>query len=120
MSRVDQSVPDDQRAVLIGLLKALEPFHKLNPTMPLQYVTAFLHVAVHEGKNVSEYAKMLGTSQSLMTRHLADIGEIDRNHEDGYGLVEAYTDRMDRRNRHNRLSAKGRRLVDQLARALAK
>ena len=34
MSSFNQSVPDDEKAVLIGLLKALEPFHKLNcPTL---------------------------------------------------------------------------------------
>ena len=29
MSSFNQSVPDDEKAVLIGLLKALEPFHEL-------------------------------------------------------------------------------------------
>ena len=119
MSRFDQSVSDDEKAVLIGLLKALEPFHELNPTMPLQYVTAFLSVANKEGQNVSEYAKIVGTSQSLMTRHLADIGEINRYHEPGFGLVDAKTDPMDRRNQRNRLSAKGQHLVGQLVGALA-
>jgi DNA-binding MarR family transcriptional regulator len=120
MSGFHQSVPDDEKAVLIRLLKALKPFHELNPTMPLQYVTAFLHVAINEGQNVSEYARKLGTSQSLMTRHLADIGEINRYHEPGFGLVEARDDVRDRRNRRNRLSAKGQRLVGQLLGALAK
>jgi DNA-binding MarR family transcriptional regulator len=120
MSSFHQSVPDDEKAVLVGLLKALKPFHELNKRMPLQYVTAFLSVAIKEGQNVSEYAKIVGTSQSLMTRHLADIGEINRYHEPGYGLVEAKDDVMDRRNRRNRLSAKGQRLVDRLLGALAK
>ena len=120
MSSFKQSVPDDEKAVLIRLLKALKPFHELNPTMPLQYVSAFLQVAINEGQNVSEYARRLGTSQSLMTRHLADIGEINRYHEAGYGLVEAKDDVMDRRNRRNQLTAKGQRLVGQLLGALAK
>ncbi len=47
MSGFYQSVPDDKKAVLIGLLKAMEPFRELNPTMPLQYLTAFLHVAMN-------------------------------------------------------------------------
>jgi DNA-binding MarR family transcriptional regulator len=88
--------------------------------MPLQYVTAFLSVATKEGQNVTEYAKMVGTSQSLMTRHLADLGKTNRYHKPGYGLVEAYDDVMDRRNRHIRLTAKGQRLVGQLMGALAK
>jgi DNA-binding MarR family transcriptional regulator len=118
MSRVDQSVPDDEKAALASLLKALKPFRELNSTMPLQYVTAFLSVANKEGQNVTAYAKLVGTSQSLMTRHLADLGEINRYHEPGYGLVEAKTDTMDRRNKLIYLTAKGQRLVGQLIGAL--
>jgi DNA-binding MarR family transcriptional regulator len=109
-----------RKAVPISLLKALKPFRELDSNMPLQYVTAFLAVAIKEGQNVSEYAKTVGTSQSLMTRHLADIGEINRYHKAGYGLVEAKTDMMDRRNRRNQLTTKGHRLVGQLLGALAK
>ncbi len=120
MSSFKQSVPDDEKEVLIGLLKALKPFRELDSTMPLQYVTAFLHVAINEGQTVSEYAKIVGASQSLMTRHLADIGKTNRYHEDGYGLVEAKQDVMDRRTKRNQLTAKGQRLVGQLLGALAK
>jgi hypothetical protein len=63
MSRFDQSIPDDEKAALIGMQKALKLFHVLNSTMPLQYVTAFLQIATKEGHNVTEYATMLGTSQ---------------------------------------------------------
>ena len=119
MSSLKQSVPDDEKAVLGSLLKALKPFRELNSTMPLQYVTAFLQVAIAEGRTVTEYAKILGTSQSLMTRHLADLGEINRYHEAGYDLVQAKTDPMDRRNKRNHLTAKGQRLVGQLLGALA-
>jgi DNA-binding MarR family transcriptional regulator len=120
MSSFKQSVPDDEKAVLAGLLKALQPFHELDSTMPLQYVTAFLQVAIKEGQTVSEYAKILGTSQSLMTRHLADIGQINRYHEAGYDLVEAKNDLMDRRTKRNQLTAKGQRLVGQLLGALTR
>jgi DNA-binding MarR family transcriptional regulator len=82
--------------------------------MPLQYVTAFLLVATDENQNVSEYAKRAGTSQSLMTRHLADLGAVNRYHEEGFGLVEGYDDIMDRRKRLIRLTAKGQRLVGQI------
>jgi hypothetical protein len=120
MSKFKQSVPDDEKAVLVSLLKALKPFHELDSTMPLQYVTAFLQVAIKEGQTVTEYAKTLGTSQSLMTRRLADIGQINRYHQAGYDLVEAKSDLMDRRTKRNQLTAKGQRLVGQLLGALAK
>jgi DNA-binding MarR family transcriptional regulator len=120
MSSFKQTVPDDEKAVLVSLLKALKPFRELDSTMPLQYVTAFLQVAIKEGQTVSEYAKTLGTSQSLMTRHLADIGQINRYHEAGYDLVEAKSDLLDRRTKRNQLTAKGQRLVGQLLGALTK
>jgi DNA-binding MarR family transcriptional regulator len=120
MNSFKQSVPDDEKAVLASLLKALRPFRELNSTMPLQYVTAFLQVAVAEGRTVTEYAKILGTSQSLMTRHLADIGVINRYHETGYDLIETKTDLMDRRNKRSLLTPKGHRLVGQILGALAK
>jgi DNA-binding MarR family transcriptional regulator len=105
---------DDEKRVLASFLKALKPFRALRQTMPLQYVTAFLLVASDENQNVSEYAKRAGTSQSLMTRHLADLGTVNRYHEEGFGLVEGYDDAMDRRNRLIRLTAKGQRLVGQI------
>jgi DNA-binding MarR family transcriptional regulator len=120
MSSFKHSLPDNEKMVLASLLKALKPFRELDPTMPLQYVTAFLQVAVKEGQTVSEYARLLGTSQSLMTRHLADLGEINRYHEAGFDLVEAKTDPMDRRNKRNQLTAKGQRLVGQIFGALTR
>ena len=66
MSRVDQSVPDDQRAVLIGLLKALEPFHKLNPNMPLQY-----------GKNTSSTA-VANENLTVVSLNMAKEARLDR------------------------------------------
>jgi hypothetical protein len=61
-------------------------------------------VATDEGQNVTTYAKRAGTSQSLMTRHLMDLGTVNRHHEEGFGLVEAFDDLIDRRNRLIRLS----------------
>ncbi len=118
MSVHKPSTTDAQRGMLKSLYNALRPFRSVRETMPLQYVTAFLLVAQDEHQNVTEYAKRAGTSQSLMTRHLADIGEVNRYHEEGMGLVEAYDDLMDRRNRLVRLSAKGKHVVWEMGEAL--
>jgi DNA-binding MarR family transcriptional regulator len=111
------SVSAEQRALLKSQLLAFKPFRSVRETMPLQYVTAFLLVATEENLNVTEYAKRAGTSQSLMTRHLLDLGEVNRHHEQGFGLVEAYDDFMDRRNRLIRLSTKGRHVVWEMCEA---
>jgi DNA-binding IclR family transcriptional regulator len=57
--------------------------------MPLQYITAFLLVALKEGQTVTELAARAGISASLMTRHLADLGQVNWYHKDGYDLIES-------------------------------
>jgi DNA-binding MarR family transcriptional regulator len=117
MSTHRQSITAEEKAVLQNTMRSLEPFKNLRDTMPLQYVTAFLHVAAEEGLNVTEYARRAGVTPSLMTRHLADLGTTNRYHEAGFGLVEQFDDVMDRRNRLIRLSAKGKGIVGQIVRA---
>jgi DNA-binding MarR family transcriptional regulator len=112
------STTDAQRGLLKSFHRALEPFREVRATMPIQYVVTFLLVAQEENLNVSEYAKRAGTSQSLMTRHLSDLGDTNRYHEEGMGLVEGYDDLMDRRNRLIRLTAKGKTLVWRVTEAL--
>jgi DNA-binding MarR family transcriptional regulator len=101
----------------MATLAAIKPFRAIRETMPLQYVQVFLLVATEENLNVSTYARRAGTSQSLMTRHLHDLGEVNRYREEGLGLVEAYDDLMDRRNRLHRLSAKGKHVVREMCEA---
>lgn len=117
MSRFKQTATHDEKVALKTTLVALRPFKALRDTMPLQYVTAFLLVALEEGLTVTEYAKRAGTSQSLMTRHLADLGETNRYHQQGFGLVEQFDNVMDRRERLIRLTARGRHVVYQMSQA---
>ena len=109
--------PEKQRKITKSMLAALKPFRDFRETMPLQYVQAFLLAATEENLNVSTYATRAGTSQSLMTRHLLDLGEVNRYHEEGMGLVEAYRDMMDRRNVLIRLSVKGKAVVSEMCEA---
>jgi DNA-binding MarR family transcriptional regulator len=107
----------DERIVLRSTLMSLKPFRDLRNTMPLQYVTAFMLVATEEGQNITYYAKEAGISQSLMVRHLADLGEVNRYHEEGMGLVEQFDDPIDKRFRLMRLSAKGKGIANEVVRA---
>jgi len=86
--------------------------------MPLQYVTAFMLVAVDEGLGVTEYARRADVSQSVMTRHLLDLGASNRHHEAGYGLVQQKPDPLDRRTTRTMLTVKGRALAAKVAHAL--
>jgi DNA-binding MarR family transcriptional regulator len=75
MRSFDQSLSDDEKGALSNLEAALKPFVKFRKTMPLQYVSAFLLVALKEGQTVTELADRAGISASLMTRHLSDLVE---------------------------------------------
>jgi DNA-binding MarR family transcriptional regulator len=107
----------DEKKVLANLLKALKPFKRLRDTMPLQYMRTFILIAREEGLNVSTYAKRADISQSLMTRHLADLGKTNRYHKPGFGLVEQYEDFQDRRNSLIRLTVKGQHVVSEMCEA---
>ena len=113
------SISAAQRKTVRSTLAALKPFKTIRETMPLQYVQAFLLVAADENQNVTTYAMRAGTSQSLMTRHIQDLGDINRHHEEGMGLVESYRDMMDRRNVLIRLSAEGKGVVSEMCEAFA-
>lgn len=112
--------PDDDKAALSNLEAALKPFFKLRATMPMQYVTAFLLVALKEGQTVTELANGAGISSSLMTRHLADLGHNNRYHKHGYDLIVGENDPMDRRTKRQRLTDKGQRVVGQILGALTR
>jgi hypothetical protein len=100
------------RDVAVGLMsiQAFELFRKIRPTMPLQYVYTFLLVATHEGMTVTELSKLAEVAQTVMSRHLLDLGDRNRYMEDGMGLVTMKPDRMDMRRHQVILTPQGRAL----------
>jgi len=111
-----KSLPENERTAVRNLLSALDPFRSLRSTIPLQYVTAFLLVARDEGLGVTEYAERAGVSQSVMSRHLLDIGERNRHMEEGFGLVTYRASPMELRKHEYTLTDKGRALAHQICR----
>ena len=109
---------DADKKYIKGLRGALEPFISIRNTMPLQYVTTFLLVAMDEGKSVGEYAAKAGVSQSVMSRHLLDIGERNRHMEEGFGLIQYRPNPMELRKHEVFLSDKGRAIAHQMVRQL--
>lgn len=114
-----QSLSDDEKGVLKGVLRALDPFAEMRVDMPLQYVRSFMLVAMEEGKGVSEYAEQAGVSQSVMSRHLLDIGDRDRYMNEGFGLVHKRQDPMELRKYRVFLTDKGRAIARRIIRGLA-
>jgi DNA-binding MarR family transcriptional regulator len=110
---------DEERRHLGRALGALGPFRALRATMPLQYVTTFLLVALNEGRGVTEYAEMAGVSQSVMSRHLLDIGERDRYMEKGFGLITYRPNPFELRKHEVFLTDKGRALAHEIVRQMS-
>jgi DNA-binding MarR family transcriptional regulator len=109
---------EEEKAYARALLLALEPFRAINPSMPLSYITAYLLVGMEEGKGVSEYARQVGISPTVMTRNLLDIGERNRQREAGFGLIEQERDLFDLRKHNARVTPKGRALLHRVMTAL--
>jgi DNA-binding MarR family transcriptional regulator len=107
----------DSDRLTIGLA-FLEAFRTIRPTMPLQHAYAFMLVAMEEGLGVTEYAERAGVAQTVMTRHLLDIGMRNRRREEGYGLVVQRMDPMDMRKHQTFLTSEGRALIHKVLRAL--
>ena len=102
---------EEQLAVIKMMLAGLDPFFRLRPTIPARCVQAFFLVAEKEGLPINEYAKRGYLSPITMSRNLIDMGERDRNHEEGPGLVESHENIMNRRETLIRLTPKGRALL---------
>jgi DNA-binding MarR family transcriptional regulator len=78
----------------------------------------FLQVAVDEGKGVTEYAGKAGVSPTVMARHLLDIGDRNRNREEGFGLITQERDVNDLRRHHARVTQIGKALLNKIVNAL--
>lgn len=108
---------DEDRAAVKALMGSLEPFRSLRATMPLQYVIAFLLVAEEEGLGVGEYAQRAGVANSVMSRHLLDIGDRNRHMEEGFGLVTYRANPQNLRQHEYMLTDKGRALLHKCMRS---
>jgi DNA-binding MarR family transcriptional regulator len=106
------NLDDEGRVQVNRLFRSMRTFKLLNDRMPLQYVLAFLAVATEEGESVTYYAQKLGTNQTTMSRHLLDIGPSNRNHGEGYGLIDYRSDPLERRKHQYFLTPKGRQFVE--------
>ena len=120
MSDFKQSLTAKEKETLQTLLQALEPFRTIRNTMPLQYVAAFLLVALEEGEGTNEYARRAGVSQSVMSRHLLDIGDRNRHMEEGFKLVTQRQDPLNLSKHQQMLTDKGRAIALNIVRTLSK
>ena len=73
----------EEKIALERVLWALEDLRTVDKTLSLHHATALLRVAISEGKSVAELVREAGVAQSVMSRHLLDLGPMDRNRNPG-------------------------------------
>lgn len=102
-------------ALTLALLKGLSESTN-NPTMPLQQVQLFLHVAYLGEVPMEDLEEATGVEQSSVSRNVAALGG-GQHRKPGYGLVHAYRDPNNHRRKLVRLTEKGKALAWDISRA---
>lgn len=108
----------DERAAIRDAHSLIEVFSVLRHDIPSQTISSFLLVAMEEGLSVLDYAEKAGVAQSVMTRHLLDLGERNRRKEPGLGLVIQRPDPNDLRRHQTFLTPKGRAIYHKIVRIM--
>jgi DNA-binding MarR family transcriptional regulator len=102
------------KQILTRLLAVMERFRKVRHTMPVHLVEALLRVGVHEGKSVIAYARDSGVTQSVMSRHLLELGSQFVKGEPGLGLVDKRHSPHSLREFEVYLTPKGKRTLNEV------
>ena len=76
-----------EKTTIRHLLWALKPLLNLGGLLPLPLATAFLAIALDEGKGVCAYARDAGAKRSVMSRYIHSVGDRARNGGPGLGLI---------------------------------
>jgi DNA-binding MarR family transcriptional regulator len=118
MSDFKPTLSEEERAAFRALYLALKPFWKTRTGIPVSYLMTFLAVGFDEGKGVAEYADIQEVSPTVMTRNLLDIGDRNRNREEGLGLITQERDLFDLRKHNARMTPKGKSLARHITTAL--
>ncbi|HEY2532101.1 MAG TPA: MarR family winged helix-turn-helix transcriptional regulator [Xanthobacteraceae bacterium] len=108
---------EDARAISMAL-SVLDAFREVRADMPATHIYSFLTVALEEGLGVHEYAHRAGIPQTTMTRHLLDLGSMDRKRQPGLGLLAQRMDPADLRKHQTFLTPAGRAVVNKVIRSM--
>lgn len=99
---------------LQGILQELTA---IDAEFPLQWVLVFLEIASEEGVSLKDVAERTGISMSVMSRTIGALSNARRMGKP-YGLVIVKLAKDDRRRKELFLSAKGKKLIEKLDKAL--
>jgi DNA-binding MarR family transcriptional regulator len=89
----------------------------IDPEFPIQWVTVFSEIASDEGVSLKDISDRTGISMSVMSRTIGALSNARRMGKP-YGLIVVKHAKDDRRRKELFLSAKGRKLVERLEKAI--
>lgn len=99
------------------LQNVLSAFTDVDAEFPLQWAVVFLEIAQNEGASLKDIAEETGISMSVMSRTIGALSNYRRMGKP-YGIVIVKAAKDDRRRKELFLSAKGKRLMEKLSKAM--
>lgn len=95
-----------------ALHKALVRFRDLHPDITAQQILFLLAIATSPGITQRELYQWVGSNDSVASRTISLLTDYGNRHTPGLDLVRMEEDPNDRRRKTLELTAKGRRLMD--------
>jgi len=99
---------------LMRVFQIIEEFRKIYPDMQMQTAGIFVTIALNEGITMKDLGQKCGLAQSTTSRNVALLSDKLRHDKDGYGLVVAEEDPVERRRKVIKMTTGGRRVAASL------
>jgi DNA-binding MarR family transcriptional regulator len=96
-------------------LKMIEIFRHLDIEMPVGQIAFFLNAAKLEGSSLREISDAAGTKITTASRYLSNLGSRNRFRQEGLGLLDAYENPENRRQKVVVLTDQGRKVLEMLS-----
>ena len=109
---------NDYEEALNYLDDSIELFRIHDTEMQAQTMRCFLRVALapKEGVSMQQIIEDLDIAQSTLSRNIAMLSKFNRHKVSGHGFVESFEDPMERRRKLVKLTSKGQKVANGLAR----
>jgi DNA-binding MarR family transcriptional regulator len=82
-----QPISFEDRRAARTVYRAVSVFVGLHRRIRLSQMVTFIQVCVEEGLTVAELAKRCKVEPHLISRHLRDLGTLNRKNQPGLGLI---------------------------------
>ncbi len=113
-----QMSKDAMKRHLRRLYEAIGVIRFVSAEIPAQNIATFLAIAMNEGVNVATVGQKVGIASSSASRNVSMLSNWDWKKKKGLDLVEYRQDPQNLTTKQLFLTAKGRRLMEQLATTL--